>query len=101
MGCPGSGKTTISNYISEHFNLLKVSTGDLLREEIRRGSTVGKTARSFMDKGDPVPDDLVVPLLKAAIETEECKNRGWIIEGFPLTRVRISIYNFNIVIDLT
>lgn len=48
-----------------------------------------------MDKGEPVPDELVVPLLKTAIETDECKNRGWIIEGYPLNRVRASVFKYN------
>jgi len=84
VGAPGSGKGTISNWIVRDFGLTHVSSGDLLRAHLRDGTALGKEAKSFIDRGDLVPDTVMVGLI-----TEELKKLGdanWLLDGFPRTK---------------
>lgn len=87
FGAPGSGKGTQSDLIKERYNLLHLSTGDLLREEIATGSELGKIADDFISKGNLVPDEMIVEILDKAIEEKEKdgKYNGIILDGFPRT----------------
>jgi adenylate kinase len=84
FGPPGSGKGTQAQYLKEKYGLIHVSTGDLLREEIAGKTTLGMEAQAYMDKGELVPDAVVVGMIKSKLETN--KNVGGIIfDGFPRT----------------
>ncbi len=84
VGAPGSGKGTISNWIVRDFRLQHVSSGDLLRDHIHRGTDLGKEAKAFIDRGDLVPDKVMVGLIAS-----ELKGLGegadWLLDGFPRT----------------
>jgi len=87
FGAPGSGKGTQSDLIKEKFNLLHLSTGDLLRAEITAKTELGCIADSYISKGNLVPDEMIVEILDKAIEEKEKEGRfnGIILDGFPRT----------------
>ena len=82
MGAPGAGKGTQAVKISEKFNIPTISTGDTLRRAIADGTQMGKLAKSYMDEGKLVPDDVVIGIIKDYLATDACKN-GFILDGFP------------------
>lgn len=84
FGAPGSGKGTQSEQIARVFGLHHVSTGDVLREEIKKGEELGKTARQYIDQGQLIPDQLMVDLLADVLDSLE-NSRGVIFDGFPRT----------------
>jgi len=84
LGPPGSGKGTYSKRISPIRNIPHISTGDLFRENIKNSTEIGKKVKEFMDKGELVPDNIVIEMLKNRISEEDCKN-GFILDGFPRT----------------
>ena len=86
FGPPGSGKGTQAERLKEHFNLLHISTGDLLRAEIANGTQLGLEAKKFMDAGNLVPDAVVIGMLGGAVEEAKAKGKqGIIFDGFPRT----------------
>ena len=85
LGGPGSGKGTQADVLKEKYNVVKLSTGDLLRGEIRNGSDLGKQAKSFMDKGELVPDSVMIDILDKITAEFEAKKQGYILDGFPRT----------------
>ncbi len=82
MGAPGAGKGTQSAKISEKWNIPAISTGDILRAAIKSGSELGKTAKTYIDAGQLVPDEVVIGLIRERLASPECKN-GFILDGFP------------------
>ena len=84
MGAPGAGKGTQAERISEKWNIPTISTGDMLRAAIREGNELGKIAKSFIDDGKLVPDEVVIGIIKDYLSSEKCKN-GFILDGFPRT----------------
>lgn len=84
LGAPFSGKGTLAKKLNQEFGLVQVSTGDLFRENIKNGTEVGLLAKSFMDKGELVPDSVTVRMLQERIAKDDCKN-GVILDGFPRT----------------
>ena len=82
MGAPGAGKGTQSEKISEKWGIPAISTGDMLRAAIKAGTELGKTAKSFMDAGKLVSDEIVIGIIKEHLATDACKN-GFILDGFP------------------
>ena len=82
MGAPGAGKGTQSEKISEKWGIPAISTGDMLRAAIKEGTELGKTAKSYMDGGNLVPDEIVIGIIKEYLASEVCKN-GFILDGFP------------------
>ena len=82
MGAPGAGKGTQSERISEKWNIPAISTGDMLRAAIREGNELGKVAKSYIDDGNLVPDEIVIGIVKDYLSSENCKN-GFILDGFP------------------
>ncbi|HDM43608.1 MAG TPA: adenylate kinase [Candidatus Woesearchaeota archaeon] len=82
FGPPGSGKGTIASIVKKELGIPHISTGDLLREEVKKGTELGIKAKSYMDRGELVPDDLVLEVLKRRIEKPDCKN-GFILDGYP------------------
>jgi len=84
FGPPGAGKGTLSSELLKEEKLAHVSTGDILRAEIAKGSELGKLAKEYMDAGKLVPDQLVVDIVVKIITSDVCKN-GFILDGFPRT----------------
>lgn len=84
FGPPGSGKGTQSEKLVAKYGLKHLSTGDLLRNEISRETTLGKEAKSFMDKGQLVPDEVVIGMISSALD-ENPKAKGFLFDGFPRT----------------
>ena len=84
FGAPGSGKGTQSDMMIEKYGLNHISTGDVLRAEIKKGTELGKTAASFIDNGQLIPDDLMVNIL-ASVYDSLGDHKGVIFDGFPRT----------------
>jgi adenylate kinase len=84
LGPPGAGKGTQAQLLVDRFDIPQISTGDLLREHVQRGSGLGIQARSFMDRGEYVPDDLVVRLVMERLSQPDA-DEGFILDGFPRT----------------
>lgn len=82
MGAPGAGKGTQSEKISEKWNIPAISTGDILRAAIKAGTALGQTAKSYIDDGKLVPDEIVIGIIKEYLTSDACKN-GFILDGFP------------------
>lgn len=86
FGAPGSGKGTQSDKLIEHYNLFHISTGDVLRDNIRRGTELGQIAKGFIDQGQLVPDELIIDILAQVLdENKEQASKGVIFDGFPRT----------------
>lgn len=83
LGSPGVGKGTYASMIKDKYHLVHISTGDLFREEMKKGSEVGKKAKGYIDKGELVPDELTLSLLKKRLEQKDAKN--FLLDGFPRT----------------
>jgi len=84
LGMPGAGKGTQARFLIERYKIPQVSTGDMLRAEIKAGTALGRKARKYMDCGELVPDELVIELVKQRVTQPDCA-RGFIIDGFPRT----------------
>ncbi len=82
LGAPGAGKGTQADAIRDAFSIPAISTGNLLREDIKLGTPAGLKAKDYMDAGQLVPDDIVVDVLKERIVQDDCK-KGFILDGFP------------------
>ena len=88
LGAPGVGKGTQAEMMSAKYGIPKISTGDLLRAAVAQQTQLGKEAKQFMDRGDLVPDAVVIGLVEEKIGTAECA-KGFILDGFPRTVPRI------------
>jgi adenylate kinase len=84
IGAPGAGKGTQARRIADHFGLATIATGELLREEMAADTVVGRHARSFIDRGDLVPDEMVIALTVARV-VEAISNGGYVLDGYPRT----------------
>lgn len=84
LGPPGAGKGTQAVKIVEKYNIPHISTGDIFRENIKNGTDLGKRAKAYMDKGELVPDELVVEIATDRLTKDDCKN-GFLLDGFPRT----------------
>lgn len=84
LGPPGAGKGTQAIKISDEYSIPHISTGDIFRENIKNDTELGKKAKSFMDKGQLVPDELVIEIVKDRLSKEDCKV-GFLLDGFPRT----------------
>jgi len=82
LGAPGAGKGTQAKKISEKFNILHISTGDILRKEIRKKTELGLKAKDYVQSGKLVSDDLIIEIIKKEIQGEEAKG-GFLLDGFP------------------
>ncbi|MBI1911246.1 MAG: adenylate kinase [Deltaproteobacteria bacterium] len=82
LGAPGAGKGTQGKNLSEKFRIPQISTGDILRANVRSKTSLGLKAKEYMDKGALVPDDIVVGMVSDRITQEDCTN-GFILDGFP------------------
>lgn len=84
LGAPGVGKGTQAEMVSAKYGIQKISTGDLLRAAVAQHTPLGKEAKGFMDRGDLVPDNVVIGLVEEKVGTPECA-KGFILDGFPRT----------------
>jgi adenylate kinase len=84
LGGPGAGKGTQANYIKERYQIPQISTGDMLRAAVKAGTELGKKAKSFMDSGGLVPDEVIIGLVKERIKEPDCQ-KGFLFDGFPRT----------------
>ena len=85
FGAPGSGKGTQSDLLIEHYGLGHISTGDVLRNEIKKGTELGKTAQGFIEKGNLIPDELMISILANVYDSFGRGHKGVIFDGFPRT----------------
>ena len=84
LGCPGAGKGTQAKIIAERYSIPHISTGDIFRANIKEGTELGKKAKTYMDQGALVPDELVVDLVADRLTWEDAKE-GFVLDGFPRT----------------
>lgn len=84
LGAPGAGKGTLATLIAAEYTLPHISTGDILRKNIKDGTPLGIMAKEYIDDGKLVPDDVVIGLVKTRLEQPDCK-LGYILDGFPRT----------------
>jgi adenylate kinase len=84
LGAPGAGKGTQANLLSAHLNLPRISSGDLFREHINAETPLGREAKSYIDRGELVPDSLTVEMMRERLQHEDCQS-GAVMDGFPRT----------------
>ena len=84
LGAPGAGKGTQAAVLCEHFGIPTISTGNMIREALKNGTEMGLKAKSYMDDGKLVPDEVVIGIVKERLSADDCKN-GFILDGFPRT----------------
>ncbi|ADR33663.1 Adenylate kinase [Sulfuricurvum kujiense DSM 16994] len=84
LGAPGAGKGTQAQFLTKAFDIPQISTGDMLRAAIKAGTELGTLAKSFMDAGKLVTDEIIIGLVKERITQDDCKN-GFLLDGFPRT----------------
>lgn len=85
FGAPGSGKGTQSARLIDRYGLYHISTGELLRDHIKRGTELGKTADSYISKGQLIPDELMISILDDVLDKEASCKKGVVFDGFPRT----------------
>ncbi len=84
LGPPGAGKGTQAKMISEKYGIPQIATGDILREAVAKGTELGKKAKEYMDRGELVPDEIVIGIVKERLKQPDCE-KGFILDGFPRT----------------
>ena len=84
LGPPGAGKGTQAERIAERYRIAHISTGDMLRSEIRNATALGAAAKSYLDRGELVPDSVIIDMVRERIQREDCRN-GFLLDGFPRT----------------
>lgn len=82
LGAPGAGKGTQATMVSERFSIPHISTGDIFRQNIKDRTPIGIAAKGYIDRGQLVPDEVTIELVKGKISEDDCKN-GFILDGFP------------------
>ena len=84
FGPPGAGKGTQAKFLINKFKIIQISTGDILREEVKSKTDLGMNAKAIMDKGDLVPDEIILSIIEKRLSNSDCDN-GFILDGFPRT----------------
>ena len=84
LGAPGVGKGTQAKFICKRFSIPQISTGDMLRESVRAGSSLGKKVKTVMEEGALVTDEIIIDLVKERIKKDDCE-KGYLFDGFPRT----------------
>jgi len=87
LGAPGAGKGTQAELLSLKLNIPHISTGDILRDEVKKGTLLGEKVMVFMSKGELVPDGLILEVVKKRLEEKDCEE-GFVLDGFPRTQVQ-------------
>ena len=99
LGAPGAGKGTQAEVLSEKLNIPTISTGAMIRQAIKNGTEVGLKAKEYIDKGQLVPDEAIINIIKHRLNEDDCKN-GFILDGFPRTIAQAeALGEFGIEID--
>lgn len=84
LGPPGAGKGTVAKPLIEKYQIPQISTGDILRQAVKEGTELGALAKTYMDRGDLVPDDVIIGIVKERLKAADC-GQGYIFDGFPRT----------------
>jgi len=84
LGPPGAGKGTQAKRVAEKYGIPQISTGDMLREAVAKGTELGKKAKEYMDRGELVPDEVVIGIVRERLQQSDCE-KGFILDGFPRT----------------
>jgi adenylate kinase len=84
LGPPGAGKGTQAKKIQEYYKIPHISTGDILRENINNNTSLGLKAKSYMSRGELVPDELLITIIKDRLSKKDCEN-GFMLDGYPRT----------------
>ena len=92
LGPPGAGKGTQAERIAERYEIAHLSTGDMLRAEIRNATPLGAAAKAYIDRGELVPDSVIIDMVRERIARDDCKN-GFLLDGFPRTVVQAEALN--------
>ncbi|MEO2069190.1 MAG: adenylate kinase [Desulfurobacteriaceae bacterium] len=85
LGPPGAGKGTQAVRLAEKYEVPHISTGDILRSAVKEGTELGMLAKSYMDKGELVPDDVIIGIIRERLSQTDVKEKGFILDGFPRT----------------
>jgi adenylate kinase len=97
---PGAGKGTQGEVIARHFDIPHIATGDLLRDHVARGTELGLAVQQFLDRGELVPDDVVLTMVRGAMHA--AKGRGYVIDGIPRTMAQArALYEVAVELDMT
>jgi len=84
LGAPGAGKGTVAKLLTQLDGSVQISTGDILRGAVANGTDLGKQAKAYMDRGDLVPDELIMGIMEKRLQEPDCK-KGYLLDGFPRT----------------
>ena len=84
LGAPGAGKGTQASFLKDQYKIPQISTGDMLRSAVKNNTSLGGKAKEFMEKGELVPDSLIIALVKLRVKNNDCIN-GFLLDGFPRT----------------
>ena len=84
LGAPGAGKGTVAKQLTEYDGSVQISTGDILRNAVKAGTELGRTAKGFMERGELVPDQLIMDIMEARLKEPDCQ-KGFLLDGFPRT----------------
>ncbi len=84
LGAPGAGKGTVAKMLTDYDGSVQISTGDILRNAVKAGSELGKKAQGFMERGELVPDDLIMDIMEGRLQEPDCA-KGFLLDGFPRT----------------
>lgn len=104
LGAPGAGKGTVAKQLTEFDGSVQISTGDILRNAVKAGNELGKKAKGFMERGELVPDDLIMDIMEERLKEPDCA-KGFLLDGFPRTipqaeALRKLLVKLNIKLDL-
>jgi adenylate kinase len=104
LGAPGAGKGSVAKQLNDLYGSVQISTGDILRTAVQAGTKLGKKAKEYMERGDLVPDSIIMEIIEVRLQEPDCNN-GFILDGFPRTiaqaqELKIIIDRLNISLDL-
>jgi adenylate kinase len=104
LGPPGIGKGTHAEIVSKRLGIPRISTGEIMREEVKNGTDLGKEVKTYMDTGDLIPDEIMIDIIRKRIRQDDCI-KGFILDGFPRTVMQAEeledITDIDIVLNLT
>ncbi len=104
LGAPGAGKGTVAKLLTKLDGSIQISTGDILRGAVAAGSDLGKQAQDFMNRGDLVPDELIMGIMEARLQESDCE-KGFLLDGFPRTipqaeQLKVLLEKIGITLDM-
>lgn len=91
MGPAGAGKGTMSDLILKEYDIPHISTGDMLRDNVRNNTELGNLAKSYMDAGNLVPDDVIIAMVEKRLQEDDCQ-KGYLLDGFPRTLIQAEAF---------